>query len=324
MLAATRLESASVPVAAPLALPQIVPPTAALGSVVEAILDWEVADGDVANSLTARLLPCSSPQLCVHYRASAWSNRRRSAGFYRQIASGIQTEVAAIRASGPLGVVAVRLKPEGASRITGVTLRELTDSSVGMRDLFGNAAVALLEEQLAEAQSSLERVFRIEDFLLQRLRADPLSPAMSFAARALRADPTLPARVLAAHLDISERHLSRSFRGIFGTSPKQFARVARVSKILRARWQGDTWTDIAHGMGFFDQAHMINDFRGLVGLSPSQFFGDACGRTAALNASFGRSPFSNVLVTCDRGSRDRPARRLAPGAVDCRHGAENR
>jgi AraC-like DNA-binding protein len=166
-----------------------------------------------------------------------------------------------------------------------------------MRELFGAGPVSLLEEQLAEAANSLERVRLVEEFLVPRLRAPDSSAAMRFAAQALRADPTLSTRLLAARLDISERHLSRSFRAVFGTSPKQFARITRISRILHARWCGGAWTDIAHSLGFFDQAHMINDFKSLVGLSPSQFFYAAFSHNAALNSLLGRSPFSNVLVT---------------------------
>jgi AraC-like DNA-binding protein len=297
MLAATHAECLRRPPIEPVALPRIMPATAALADVVEAFMDWEVSDR--VDSLTARVLPCSSPQLCIHYRSTAWSNSLRGAGYYRHTASGIQTGVAAIRScGGPIGVVVVRLKPEAASRIIGVSLRELTDAGVRMRDLFGAGPVSLLEEQLSEAGNSLERVQWVEEFLVPRLRAPDLSAAMRFAAQALRADPTLSTRLLAARLDISERHLSRSFRAIFGTSPKQFARIARISRILHARWYGGAWTDIAHSLGFFDQAHMINDFKSMVGMSPSQFY-DAASCNAAVNRLFGRSPFSNFLLTSD-------------------------
>jgi AraC-like DNA-binding protein len=279
------------------------PPAAPLADVVEAFMDWQVPKAMTA-SLTARSLPCVAPQLCVHYRSSVWSDRgaraRRGAGFYRQIAVGIRTEVAAIRApAGPFGVVLARLRPEAASRLFGSSLQELTDSSIEMRDLFGAGAVSILEEQLAEARSSLERVKRVEAFLVPRLRENQLAPAMRRAVQMLRHNPRLHGRELAAQLDISERHLSRSFRSLFGTSPKQFARIARISKILRARWYGGAWTDIAHAAGFFDQAHMINDFKSMVGVTPTQFFCDASGRNGALNTLFGRSCFSNFLVTCD-------------------------
>jgi AraC-like DNA-binding protein len=276
------------------------PPAASLADVVEAFLDWELHDEASASSVTVRTLPCSAPQLCVHYRSAAWKSERAGTGFFRHIALGIQTETASIRTpSGPLGVLVTRLKPEAAARLIGVPLNELTDSSVGMRELFGAGPVSVLEEQLAEARTSLERITRVEAFLETRLLENDLSPAMHRAVQMLRNDPALSGQHLAEHLDMSERHLTRCFSGLFGTSPKQFARVARISKMVRARWNGNSWADIAHTLGFFDQSHMINDFKSMIGVTPTQFFAAASERNCALNTLLGRSAFSNFVVSCD-------------------------
>jgi AraC-like DNA-binding protein len=257
-----------------LGLPRIMPPAAAFADVVEAFMDWEEHDQAATAAVTVRSLPCSAPQLCVHYRSTAWT-----------------------------GVLVARLKPEAASRLIGLPLLEPTDSSVGMRELFGAGPVSVLEEQLAQARTSLERVNCVEAFLLPRLRENLLTPVMHRAVQMLRNYPTLSGQELAARLDMSERHLSRRFRSLFGTSPKQFARVARVNKIVRARWYGGAWTDIAHSLGFFDQSHMINDFKSLVGVTPTQFFGDAASSNRALNSLLGRSPFANFVVTRDFNGR---------------------
>jgi AraC-like DNA-binding protein len=71
-------------------------------------------------------------------------------------------------------------------------------------------------------------------------------------------------------LDLSERHLQRSFQAMLGMSPKQFARIARIERVWLARCQGASWTDIAYAAGFTDQAHMINDFTKIVGVPPTQ------------------------------------------------------
>jgi AraC-like DNA-binding protein len=57
---------------------------------------------------------------------------------------------------------------------------------------------------------------------------------------------------------------------MFGMGPKQFARLARIERVLAARAQGATWADIAYATGFTDQAHMINDFTAIVGVSPTE------------------------------------------------------
>jgi AraC-like DNA-binding protein len=80
-------------------------------------------------------------------------------------------------------------------------------------------------------------------------------------------------RKLASLLGISERHLSRGFRATYGTSPKQYARLARIEKVVAARKRGLGWADVAYACGFTDQAHLIHDFGTIVGGTPAEFFG---------------------------------------------------
>jgi transcriptional regulator GlxA family with amidase domain len=73
-------------------------------------------------------------------------------------------------------------------------------------------------------------------------------------------------------LEVSERHLSRRFKALFGTGPKQFARLVRVEKAVDARRGGFHWTDVAHACGFSDQAHLIHDFHAITGAAPEDMF----------------------------------------------------
>ncbi len=129
------------------------------------------------------------------------------------------------------------------------------------------------EEMLMEAPDSAARFARIESFLVRNLRECRPDPVVCRAAQCLRRNPSLRVGRLAAQLDVSERHLSRSFRAMFGASPKLFARVARIEKVLAMRQGGSAWADIAYACGFADQAHMINDFDAIVGEPPQHFFG---------------------------------------------------
>jgi transcriptional regulator GlxA family with amidase domain len=110
------------------------------------------------------------------------------------------------------------------------------------------------------------------------------------AAQCLRRNPSLRVRGLAAQLDVGERHLSRTFRATFGASLKQFARVARIEKIVAMRQAGSAWADIASACGFADQAHMIHDFDAIVGETPQQLF-----RTTALDVDCqGNAPIGHL------------------------------
>jgi AraC-like DNA-binding protein len=191
----------------------------------------------------------------------------------------VRTGVATLRASGPLGVLIVHLKPEAAARLMGERMQDFADEKIELGNLFKASDLSLLEEMLMEAPDSAARFARIQSFLLRNLHTRQPDPVVCRAAQSLRRNPALRVRRLAAQLDVCERHLSRSFRAMFGASPKQFARVARIEKILAMRQGGSAWADIAYACGFADQAHMINDFGAIVGEPPQQLF-----RTTAADA----------------------------------------
>ena len=149
-------------------------------------------------------------------------------------------------------------------------MQHFLDARIGLDDLFGTSRVSLLVEMLAEARTSAERFACMEGFLVANLRERRVEPVACRAAALLRRSPHLRVRHLAARLDLSERHLSRSFQAMFGMSPKQFARIARIERVWSARVQGASWVDIAHAARFTDQAHMVNDFTKIVGVPPAQ------------------------------------------------------
>jgi AraC-like DNA-binding protein len=144
---------------------------------------------------------------------------------------------------------------------------------IGLRNIFRDGDIGLLEERVMEAGSSGERIACVESFLFQNLRQDRQDPVLSRASSWLRRNPGLRVRKLASLLDVSERQLSRGFRAAFGTSPKQYARLARIEKVIAARKSGLGWTDVAYACGFADQAHLIHDFGTIVGGTPAEFFG---------------------------------------------------
>jgi AraC-like DNA-binding protein len=195
-----------------------------------------------------------------------------SHGKHQFCAVQLQTGVVTARPNGPLGCIVICLKPEAAVRITGEPLQSFADTKIDLHSLFNPAEVSLLGEMLCEAQSSRERVAIVESFLL-RLRRQLRPPSVACRAAAhLRSNPALPVLQLASQLDVSLRHLSRSFQATFGTSPKQFVRLARIETALAAHRDGRAWADIAYACGFSDQTHLIRDFKAIIGQPPEDFF----------------------------------------------------
>jgi AraC-like DNA-binding protein len=253
-----------------------------LADLVEWMADWDIACADRARMLVLKFIPSTTLLLQIHYRipvAAALelgTHRFSRPDHRRHFLSRRLSGVVVVRPRGPLGTICVHIKPEAAARLLGERLQCFLDATVGLDDLFCAGQVSLLEEMLSEATTSAERFACVERFLAANLRARYAEPLACRAAAVLRRNPKLRVRSLAAQLDVSERHLSRSFQAMFGTSPKQFARIARIEGVWSARAQGATWVDIAHAAGFTDQAHMINDFTEIVGVPPAQLARGPC------------------------------------------------
>ena len=209
---------------------------AELADVVEAIWHADFPGADGARSM---VLPVVSPILCFHYRSAPLlrmggpgAERLVDPGGYR--ITGISSASARIQANGPVGGVMVRLRPEGAARLRGVSLPEFAEGAAALGDVFSDGDVSLLEERLLESVDAEARVQAVQQFLLGRLSEREPDTLACAAAMALRSDPSVTVRSLARRLDVGERHLSRRFLASFGTSPKRFARIVRFGAAVRA------------------------------------------------------------------------------------------
>jgi len=161
--------------------------------------------------------------------------------------------------------IRLRVRPGRSRALLGLPINELADRVVPLADLWG-APGRRLAEELATAPG--RRSTRIAAALRERAAVAPATVALEPALRALSAGASTSAA--ADRLGISERHLRNVFARDVGLSPKQFARIARLRRVLDLA--GDrAWARVAGDTGYFDQAHMITDFRALMGVSPGAF-----------------------------------------------------
>ena len=77
--------------------------------------------------------------------------------------------------------------------------------------------------------------------------------------------------------------------------PKQFARLARLERIITERRSDLSWAQIACACGLTDQAHLIKEFKNLVGELPTEFFAQE------LRMGAGQMSEANFVVRHTRG-----------------------
>jgi AraC-like DNA-binding protein len=180
-------------------------------------------------------------------------------------------ESAYIRALTPGGPsVGAQLRPGAAEALFGVPAHHLARAHTPLADLWG-AFAAEAHARLAEAPDPEARLRRLEALLLARLDpARALHPALAHGLLGLRRGWSVDAVV--AESGWSHRHFIRRFEAAVGATPKLYARLRRLQRILRgAADPGRAWVDLAGAAGFADQAHLVREFRALTGLTPGEY-----------------------------------------------------
>jgi AraC-like DNA-binding protein len=207
-------------------------------------------------------LPTCDAQLIVHVTPQ---------GAWKASAAGPST-VAKYRriVPGPFYLQLV-FQPDVARAVLGVPLHELCDRVVDLEDLWGVRARELVDRVAAHCDEPQAAVFAVEDALAARITRGGSARLARHAADVIRRAPAAAnVQQLAGDLGVSERSLRQAFVDHIGTSPKRFARIARVLRVV-AEAGTTSWARLAAEHDFCDQPHLNAEFRALLGVSPGQW-----------------------------------------------------
>lgn len=171
--------------------------------------------------------------------------------------------------------VQLRFRPSAARAVFGVPLHELVDRIVPIGEIWGRAGDELLDGLAPFEGRARALVAALERHLLRRIdRAKSPGDAelVRRAARALQRGAGAPTGILALakRLGVGERRLREAFREHVGVTPKRYARIARIRRVVK-RAGTAPWADLALEHGFYDQAHLSAEFRALLRVAPRDF-----------------------------------------------------
>lgn len=145
---------------------------------------------------------------------------------------------------------------------------------VDLEDLWGRGG-SLVREQLLQVATPEEKLRLLERILLSRLQDGPRpDPAILRGVSALERGASVSA--VANEVGLLPRTFRRRFLDQVGLTPKRFARVRRLQRVVRAIKGLPTvdWSSVAVEHGYCDQAHLVDEFRDLVGLTPTTYLRD--------------------------------------------------
>lgn len=191
----------------------------------------------------------------------------------RAALTGLRDAVRSHRHERGSSVALISFTPLGASAFFRDSLGEFANRTVDLEALL--SVSASVNDELAEAPEGSQAEI-LERFLLRLNEAPTFDPVVAAAvARIERSGANLRMLDLAQWVGLSQSALERRFRRQVGTSPKRFASLVRLQRVLRLQTTGRDFAYLAHEAGYYDQSHFNKDFRRLTGQAPESFFGRA-------------------------------------------------
>ena len=171
-------------------------------------------------------------------------------------------------------VFGIKFRPGAFYPFVKVPVSRLTDSAISFRDAFGVDEKAL-EDAILGTEDVGERIDLAENFLRQRL-PEPNEHVVQvnqivdliIADRQITKVDDLRARIA-----LNKRTMQRLFSQYVGVSPKWVIKQYRLHEAAEqlAAGQAVDMPQIAHELGYFDQAHFIKDFKATVGRTPAEY-----------------------------------------------------
>lgn len=248
-------------------------PAAGLEEVVRFYVQREARAGgaDLVHPVPARAAPMLefifSDPFEIH-----WCERPLIETTPRPVIIGLQTHRRVrLVTKGTLESFCIVFQPAGLFRLFHLPLNEFTDRDFDAHSVLG-PSVSHLQERLGACRFFEARAQIINAFLfrlcLSRPRADSVSAA---ANQILLHHGRVQIGGLAAQIGLSPRQFERRFTQEIGVRPKRYARIARFEAALdiKARAGQNSWTEVAHELGYHDQMHLVHDFEQFSGETPT-------------------------------------------------------
>lgn len=189
--------------------------------------------------------------------------------------SGLRKSVRLINYAPQTLALIVLFKETGASAFFKQPLHELFEKSVSLDNFFTPSEISIIEERLAESNTSKKKIAVIEQFLCSKLFLYKTDTLVSAAiAKMYTNNGLVKIRALANSLYISQDAFEKRFRKATGTTTKQFSSIVRLKTIIQQNVPASL-LDLALENGYYDQSHFNKDFKLFTGQMPTDFFKSA-------------------------------------------------
>ena len=221
------------------------------------------------------ILPDGRMELLFHFGAPPTSSKLSTQPV--AVLAGQMTTALQLYPQGHVDIVGVRLRPEASGCL--LPPLQLVEKFQPLDEVSG-AWAKRAREQAGHEDGDHGRVGRIVSALrtLPGLSSEP-DRAIAQSLRLIESAHGSGAIDRFIPEGLRARQWERRFLAACGLTPKAFARIVRLQRVVGLHQSGQSrrWADLAIECGFYDQAHLANDFRAFSGKSPDAFFEEGRG-----------------------------------------------
>jgi len=153
------------------------------------------------------------------------------------------------------------------------SMKEIAGSFTDAECIFDKSALADFKNSFQNALNDLQILSAIEKFLKQHYFEKNVDQSAIVAYKLISEKESVRVSALAAELKVPNRTLLNKFNNSIGLSPIELLKVLRIKRALKIGINnGQTLTQLAMELGYYDQAHFIHDFKNTLGLLPENYF----------------------------------------------------
>lgn len=134
-----------------------------------------------------------------------------------------------------------------------------------------------IEKICSETDFEMQRKLFLNDYLpvyesLKTLNSKQNTVAC-ISAKILKHKGIIPINEITAETGYSERYINKLFQAYMGISPKTMEKMIRFQAAIHAMNKSPniSLTDLALGLGYFDQSHFTKDFTSHSGMTPKKY-----------------------------------------------------
>ena len=219
-----------------------------------------------------KILPDTAVVMAFRFRGQVQHSMNSGSGITPATCiSGMRKTARLISYNPDTATLIVTFRSAGAAAFFKTPLHEFFEQSIPLDALVSRQQLDGISEQLSAAAGHPQRIRIIERWLLSARQTYEPDPRIQAAVQQLSLQ-NIKIKDLSYRLNISQDALEKRFRQQVGATPKQFANIVRLRKLITQYTPTQTLTAQAYDAGYFDQAHFIKDFKAFTGQAPQDFF----------------------------------------------------